>query len=73
MAIRPFLAGQAFSPEIISEMSLALEGVCETLGLRMRDDDVTRLVAQKIVELTQRGVRGDALRSMTLEEFKHDE
>ena len=29
MAIRPFLAGQAFEPETIREMSLALENVCE--------------------------------------------
>ncbi len=53
-------------------MSLALEGVCETLGLRLIDDPVTRLVAQKIIELRQRGVRGDALRAMTLEALKHD-
>lgn len=73
MPIRPFLAGQAFTPETISEMSLALEGVCETLGLRMKDDPATRLVAAKIIELTQQGVRGAELRSMTLKEFKYEE
>jgi len=52
-------------------MSLALEGVCETLGLRLIDP-ATRLVAQKIIELRQRGVRGDTLRARTLEAFKHD-
>ena len=56
MPIRPYLAGQAFEPEAIPTMSLALEGVCETLGLRMRDDPATRLVAEKIIELAQRGV-----------------
>jgi hypothetical protein len=63
--IRPFLAGQAFEPETIREMSLALEGVCDTLGLRLIDDPATRLVAQKIIELRQRGVRGDTLRAMS--------
>ena len=69
----PILAAQAFDPEIIAEMSLALESVCEALELRMKDDAATQLVAEKIIEFAQRGVRGNALRSMTLKEFKHDE
>jgi hypothetical protein len=28
--IRPFLSGEAFEPETIHEMSLALESVCKT-------------------------------------------
>jgi hypothetical protein len=72
MPIRPFLAGQAFEPESIRQMSLALESVCETLGLGLTDDPNTRLVASKIVELAQRGVRdAPTLASMTLKEFKH--
>ena len=72
MPIRPFLASQAFEPEIIREMSLALENVCETLALRLADDANTRLVASKIIELAQRGVRdGPTLTTMTLKEFKH--
>ena len=72
MPIRPYLAGQAFEPESIREMSLALENVCETLGLRLADDPKTRLVASKIIELTQRGVRdAPTLTAMTLKEFKH--
>ncbi len=71
MPIRPYLAGQAFDPETIHDMSLALGNVCEALGLTLRDDPATRLVAAKIIELTQRGVRDAAtLRAMTLEEFK---
>ena len=73
MPIRPFLAAQAFEPETIREMSLALESVCETLGLRLIDDPATRLVAEKIIELRQRGVREDALRVMTLKAFKYNE
>jgi hypothetical protein len=49
MPIRPFLAGQAFEPEIIREMSLALETVCAKLVLPLNDDPATRLVASKII------------------------
>ena len=72
MPITPYLAGQAFGPELIRQMSLALENVCETLGLKMTDDANTRLVASKIIELAQRGVRDvPTLTTMTLKEFKH--
>jgi hypothetical protein len=72
MPITPYLAGQAFEPDLIREMSLALETVCDTLNLRLTDDPNTRLVASKIVELAQRGVRdAPTLSAMTLKEFKH--
>jgi hypothetical protein len=72
MPIRPFLAGQAFEPERIQQMSLALESVCRKLGLSLGDDSSTRLVASKIIELAQRGVRdAPTLSAMTLKEFKH--
>ncbi len=71
MPITPYLAGQAFEPELIREMSLALETAGDTLNLRLTDDPNTRLVASKIVELAQRGVRDAAtLSAMTLKEFK---
>jgi hypothetical protein len=70
MPIRPFLAGQAFGPEVIREMSLALESACETLQLRLTDDANTRFVASKIIELAQRGVRdAPTLTAMTLKEL----
>ena len=66
--IRPFLSGRAFDPEIINNMSEALKGVCETLDLKLT---ATRLVAQKIIELAQRGVRDAAtLQTMVLTAFK---
>lgn len=72
MPIRPFLAGQPFEPELIREMSLALESVCAKLVLPLNDDPATRLVASKIIELAQRGVRdATSLSAMTLKEFKH--
>ena len=53
-------------------MSLALETVCHTLKLRLTDDPNTRLVASKIIEFAQRGVRDvPTLTAMTLKEFKH--
>jgi hypothetical protein len=70
--ITPYLAGQAFEPEAIREMSIAFESVCDTLKLRLTDDPNTRLVASKIIELAQRGVKDAAtLSAMTLKEFKH--
>jgi len=69
MPITPYLAGQAFEPELNRQMSLTLESVCETLKLRLTDDENTRLVASKIIELTQRGVRdAPTLSAMTLKE-----
>jgi hypothetical protein len=54
-------------------MSEALQGVCDTLSLKVVDDAATRLVARTIIELTQRGVRdAAALRAMTLEEFNYE-
>jgi len=72
MPIAPYLAGQAFEPDLIRQMSLALESVCDTLKLRLTDDSNTRLVAAKIIELAQRGVKDAAtLSARTLKQFKH--
>ena len=72
MLIRLFLSGEAFDPETIDKMAEALKSVCDTLSLKV-DDAATRLVARKIIELTQRGVRdAAALRAMTLKEFKYE-
>jgi hypothetical protein len=50
---------------------LALESVCKTLGLKVIDDPATRHVAEKIIELSQHGVRGVAtLHAMTVKEFQ---
>ena len=51
MPIRPFLAGQAFDPEIITKMSAAFENVCAALSITLVDDAAARLVAQKVIEL----------------------
>ena len=73
MPIRSFVNGQEFDPETINKMSAALEGVCDKLGLKMVDDPATRLVAEKIIELAQRGVNDvPTLRAMTLEQLKQE-
>jgi len=67
MPIRAFLAGQAFEPEAITTMSKALEKVCHTL----RPDSATRIVAEKIIELAQRGIRdADTLAAMVLKDLQ---
>ena len=72
MPIRPFLAGEAFDPEIITKMSAAFENVCAALSITLVDDAAARLVAQKVVELAQRGVKDvETLIAMTLEQFEH--
>ena len=59
--------------QTIREMSLALESVCDTSGLKVIDDAATRLVAEKIVELSLHGVHGVAtLHAMTVKEFKSE-
>ena len=72
MPILPFLAGQAFEPEVIEQMSAALVKACEAMQLHVMDDPATRLVARTIIELAQRGVRDESLVEMTLREFRAD-
>ena len=70
MPITPYLAHQAFEPEIIKTMSAAFVAACDALHLKVGDDPTTRLVAEKVINLAQRGIRDpDALRTMALKEF----
>jgi hypothetical protein len=68
--IRPFLAGQAFEPELIEQMSAAFVQACDAMQLHVMDDPATRLVARTIIELAQRGLQdAETLLEMTLREF----
>ena len=70
MPITPFLAGQAFEPEAIENMSAAFVAACDALRLKVGDDPATRLVAEKIIEFAQRGIRDpNVLCKLTLKEF----
>jgi hypothetical protein len=74
MPITPFLAGQAFEPQTLRNMSAAFEAVCESLGLIIRHDPATEMVAKLIIKLAQQGVQDvDPLISATLKEFTSDE
>jgi hypothetical protein len=53
----PFLKGQAFDPELVEAMGAAFVSTCDALGLTDRNDPITALVAEKIIELSQRGLR----------------
>ena len=70
MPITPYLAHQAFEPEVIETMSAAFVAACDALHLKVGKDPATRFVAEKVIEFAQRGIRDpDVLRTMTLKEF----
>jgi hypothetical protein len=70
MPITPFLAGQAFDPETIENMSAALVEACDALQLKVGDDPATRFVAEKITGWAQRGIRDpNMLWKLTVNEF----
>ncbi len=74
MPITPFLARQSFDPEAIDEMSAAFVAACDALHLKVGDDPATRLVAEKVIELAQRGIRDpNLLCKLTLKEFNLSE
>jgi len=69
MPVTRFLAGQDFDLVVIGSMSAAFEAACDALQLKFSEPGA-RFVAEKIIELAQRGVRDpDMLRKMTLKEF----
>ncbi len=74
MPITPFLTGQAFDPEAVRAMSTAFDNVCKTLQLRAGADPASEVVAKKIIELAQRGVRDPvALGERVLRELELDQ
>jgi hypothetical protein len=70
MPITAFLHNQAFEPELIEAMSAAFTEACSTLGLADRADPITEIVASKIIEAAQRGLRTqNALYQSAMQEF----
>jgi hypothetical protein len=57
MSIHSLLQGKPFGPDEIAVLVAAYEATLEKLGLTQRDDAFTRLVAKKIIDLAERGVR----------------
>jgi hypothetical protein len=71
--IIPLLRAQAFDPETVEAMGKALIATCESLGLSDRNDAMTKLVAEKIMELAQRGIKNPtALQLAAIKDFKSD-
>jgi hypothetical protein len=67
-AIVPFLKGEAFDPDDISAMSMALNEVCVVLNV-IGDATVREVIATRIVELALRGERrSTALRDRVIAE-----
>ncbi len=61
-------------PETIRDMSAVFVDICEALQLKVGDDPATRIVAERIIEHAQRGVRDVAtLRATVLKEFDVDQ
>ena len=73
MPITPFLRDQAFDPETVEVMGKAFVTTCEALGLTDRTDAMTKLVAEKIIELAPRGFKNPlALHLAAMTEFESD-
>ena len=71
MPITPFLRGQAFDPELVDAMGAALSKTCDALELTERTDPMITLVAEKIIELAERGLRNPtAIHRMAMIELK---
>jgi hypothetical protein len=72
MPTTPIFSGQPFLPETLQTMSTAFDAACEKLGLVVKHDPATELVAKFMVELAQTGVHDyEPLLAATLERFGH--
>ena len=71
MSIAPFLSKQPFDPETTEAMGVAFDAVCRALGIDTNGVAEPRIVARKIIELAQMGIRDpDDLRDRALETFQ---
>ncbi len=59
MAITPFLSHQSFDPETLEVIGAAFDKVCAELGLCDRKDRLTEIVARRIIEVAQIGLRDE--------------
>lgn len=57
MAIYRLLQNSPLGPEEISRLVSAYEATLKALGLKDRSDPITQMVARKIIEIGQTGVR----------------
>jgi hypothetical protein len=67
------LYGDGQHPETAQAVANALVMTCEALGLSNRDEAMTQLVARKIIELAQRGLKSPTeLHLAAIKELKPD-
>ncbi|MGP0093522.1 MAG: hypothetical protein ACLPKB_26820 [Xanthobacteraceae bacterium] len=72
MPIYPLLHGQAFEPELIDAMALALEEILRALRLTDRKDPLIDLVAKRIIRIAQTGERDpQRMREHVLRSLNH--
>jgi hypothetical protein len=57
MAIYRFLQNSAFAPEDIAPLVAAYEDCLRSLKLSDRSDPISEMVAKKIIEIAQTGIR----------------
>jgi hypothetical protein len=57
MSIHSLLQGKPFGPDEVAVLVAAYEAALKKLGLVDRDDPLTKIVAKKIIEIAERGVR----------------
>jgi hypothetical protein len=68
MPFQRLLSENAFGPEEIVLLSTAYEGALRSLGLSNRTDPATEMVAKKIIQLAQQGIRDpDRLQQMAVQ------
>jgi hypothetical protein len=70
VAIYRLLQHSAFAPEDIAPLVAAYEDCLRALRLSNRSDPITEMLAKKIIELAQTGIRDSVrLRRLTLQEI----
>ncbi len=70
MSVLPFASRQVFDPEAVDVLASAFEKLCTELGLSVREDRMTELVARQVIEFAKKGIRNEtAIRLSVLQEF----
>jgi hypothetical protein len=70
MPIYRLLQNLPMGPDEIARLTTAYEQTLRTIGLVDRNDPITEMIARKIIEIGQRGVRDPAqLSKLTIKEM----
>jgi hypothetical protein len=72
MPIYPLHQGQAFEPELIDAMAMALEDTLRVLQVSDRKDPLNTLIAKRIIRIAQTGEHDPGrIRERVLQSIKH--